>query len=391
MRRPAPLHLVLSICLGLASACDPSDGTGDRVGSAPPALSLVAEGARIDGRAENLVPVTAAALGPGGVLALEQRQERRIRLFDAEGRALGVLGGAGSGPGELQVLTGIGWRGDSVWAWDVRQRRVNLYDPARPDAPATVTIPPPLTIPSRSGGGNTEHRGLVTIRAALDDGGLIGRVFERMETGGVTTRYLRIDRSGQVERVIAEYAEPPTDVMIRSPSSAVAVGLPFVAKPLSAPSPDGARLVVVTPHVQGPQAETFHVLAVSAEGDTLFSRSYPFEGVPIPPSVADSIIGERVASARRLDPALAAEYQKVVQVPPFFPPFVDILVDRDDVLWLRTVDRSYLAFDADGHPLGRLARPRGTILAAGGGSVWLLEHDDYDVPSLVRYRLESPG
>src|SRR5688500_5537398 len=48
------------------------------------------------------------------------RGSGNVRLFDANGRFLRALGGKGSGPGEFQLATQLGFAGDSLWLVDSR-------------------------------------------------------------------------------------------------------------------------------------------------------------------------------------------------------------------------------------------------------------------------------
>ena len=62
----------------------------------------------------------------------------------------------------------------------------------------------------------------------------------------------------------------------------------------------------------------------------------------------------------------------------------------DSWIQLRTVaeGQPYLVLDSAGEIVGRIMFPRRTMVAAAdNSSVWTMEFDVYDVPSLVKYGL----
>lgn len=52
-------------------------------------------------------------------------------------------------------------------------------------------------------------------------------------------------------------------------------------------------------------------------------------------------------------------------------------------------NRRHLVFDPDGRPRGMVEVPRGgRVEAARGDRIWVIEKDDFDVESVVRYLVE---
>ena len=66
-----------------------------------------------------------------GRIVLPNTGSQEIRWYDAQGVHVRSVGGEGEGPGEF---TGLGWLGvlpgDSIIAYDARQRRLSLFDPS---------------------------------------------------------------------------------------------------------------------------------------------------------------------------------------------------------------------------------------------------------------------
>jgi hypothetical protein len=93
------------------------------------------------------------------------------------------------------------------------------------------------------------------------------------------------------------------------------------------------------------------------------------------------------------NPELAAVYRKRVTVPRYYPPITSIVLDRDGSMWLRerpvSNTASYLVLDANGRLLGRATLPANVEIAAvEGRKVWALVTDEFDVQSVVRYRVD---
>lgn len=72
-----------------------------------------------------------------------------------------------------------------------------------------------------------------------------------------------------------------------------------------------------------------------------------------------------------------------------------VAAGRDGTTWLRREDAGggtvkWLVLDAAGSPLAEVGAPAGlTILEARRDLVWGVEHDELDVPYVVRYRVRG--
>jgi hypothetical protein len=66
-----------------------------------------------------------------GRLVIANSGTHELRFYDAEGRYLSASGGQGDGPGEFQALWWTRpFRGDSLITYDLRQRRLSVFDTA---------------------------------------------------------------------------------------------------------------------------------------------------------------------------------------------------------------------------------------------------------------------
>jgi len=65
-----------------------------------------------------------------GAIVVADGGSRRIRIYDRAGAHLRDVGRKGNGPGEFGMLGTVGrLRGDSIAAWDARNKRITIFDP----------------------------------------------------------------------------------------------------------------------------------------------------------------------------------------------------------------------------------------------------------------------
>jgi len=151
---PAPLLLVL----GATALIGCTEPEGEQVAEAPvqPPVAVVSDSAGItfrtspaaslervaytvadtpdllidgtEGGGQPLHAVGGLAFGPQGTIAIAERGEMGIRIHDAEGERVRVVGRDGQGPGEFGALNGVGFRGDTMFVFDSRWFRISVFD-----------------------------------------------------------------------------------------------------------------------------------------------------------------------------------------------------------------------------------------------------------------------
>lgn len=105
---------------------DPAPGQVRRAGDAP----LVEIGPALGATGHLYQVVSAFRLGDGRIVAANAGTSD-LRIFAADGRHLGIIGGPGDGPGEFRRLFWAGrLRGDSIGAWDMALARFSVFDPS---------------------------------------------------------------------------------------------------------------------------------------------------------------------------------------------------------------------------------------------------------------------
>jgi hypothetical protein len=360
-----------------------------------PAPRLIAE-VHVDGVQHDLVPIGhlgGVAVRGDGTMVLRQSQDGRVRFFAADGEVAGSFGGPGEGPGEFRSIGRMGWLGDTLWVLDPQQARMTLVSQdfrlartiivptaARPTPADSGRVPGfPLTIPlsPRPDGGFVAYMSPV-------DGPDVPEVFRRMSVYGV------LDSLGYILGIHAT-VPVPEDATVRSADGGAA-SVPFVDRDWFVVAPDGRRSVLARSTRAGEAAGSVQLTVFGESADTVFSRVYPFPAVPIPAAVADSVISGREQRLRALNPGLADAFRDQVRAPANYPPIEMLLVGNDGSIWIERPPsdsgRVYFAIAPDGEPLGSLELPRASYIAAAERAyIWVLERNEVDVESLVRYRV----
>jgi hypothetical protein len=174
----------------------------------------------------------------------------------------------------------------------------------------------------------------------------------------------------------------------------VASALPHVRDPVDTLSADGSRrlastLDYSTNHIQ------LNVLTVN--GDTLRKVRYPYQPVPLSRQTVDSSYQALQRTHGTRSPAHLANLLSKRVDPPVNPPLHDAFLGNDGSIWARVLpappqQQVWVAFDSVGVPRGRLTLPTSVALrAATAERAWVVEYDQFDVPSIVVYRLTASG
>lgn len=343
---------------------------------------------RIDGSEHELVAIGHVLVAEDGGVAFSQGQDHEVRFFGPDGTPDGRIGREGEGPGEFELINELGWKADSLWVYDADQARFSIFAPDR----SFVRTEP---APPRGAAGNDDV--FLFYGRLRPDGSRLA--FYHAEDGSGTSRrsYVRVDSVGAVLAEFATHVRGEDFVSVSGEGFSVSsLRIPFVGTTEYDHFSDGERLVLAKAFVEGPAEGTFHVTAVTTSGDTLFASRYPVDLVPIPDDAIDEEIRNRLADLPDFPgmDGLESAFRSQADVPPFYPPIVQVLAGRDGTTWIRmrTTDegRPYRVLDPDGEPIGTLVIPADDRIAvAERSTVWVYEWDALDVPSLVRYRVGS--
>jgi hypothetical protein len=362
---------------------------------------LVAQGAtphgilirdlRIDGYAADLSRVSYVAVARDGTIIVDQPQDATILYFAPDGHLLGRFGRRGAGPGEFKLLARLGWVGDTLWAFDMQLMRLTLIFPPR-QLLRTVRVPTSIT-PPRPATGPVPKLRSPEGGALLPGGDVLVDAFvyraqqpkpfdkEFLNKDGV---YVRVSPEGTYRHLLLAYS-----VFGEQCKWEHVLDIPQCPPPLRDFADDGGTLVTLETSVAGPDRNNYRVSLMRITGDTLFSRRYAFVGMPISKRVVDSI------RARMLSQATAAELRSAIRTVPFpsvYPPVKQLRVGRDGTTWIglrpTAEGRPWIILDATGNKIGEVLLPPAVVLwVADRNTIWGVEWDADDMPSIVRYQI----
>jgi hypothetical protein len=357
----------------------------------------------VDDPATALTYFRAVEIGPDGRIYTLHPEENRIRVHAADGTPLAPIGREGQGPGEFGRVFTMGIRGDSLWALDGSGYRFSYFDLdgtflTSRSIPVDLGSESVTALPPRPSG-------------LLPDGSIVGAspaLSSEVAAGRITrSAYLRLDERGQLKDSLASYSLVNSTWAIKDPKSSTGFGFygaqPFSDTEIVRLSGTSLELVRVERTVpDAPGSASFRVSKITLDGDTIFSREYAYEPIPIDPATVDSLVRKRGESMSRMPvpaaptPARAAELARAsLYLPAFHPPVSELLVGRDGSTWLRreqvSADQSeWLVLSPQGASVGTMSTPRRLgILAAEERQIWGMELDELDVPYLVRFAVRE--
>jgi hypothetical protein len=175
--------------------------------------------------------------------------------------------------------------------------------------------------------------------------------------------------------------------------------LPFALQPQIVFSADGSRFAFLTADLSRREG-TYAVAVLEANGDTVFAREYPFQGVSIPSSAIDSAIAAmapRPGQPREEGAAPLSRFQDAARqrIPAVYAPVERIVLGLDHTVWLTLratpEGREAVVLDARGTPMATVPLPaRSVVQGATSSHLWVTETDADDLASIVRYRIARP-
>jgi hypothetical protein len=375
-----------------------------------PPLLQVRSGLRIDGERELLTSVGMVRSGPDGTVLLVERGGRRILVFDSTGRRVSEIGRQGQGPGEFQRINAVGMLGDTIWTAELSQYRLMLFHKSGRHLSSTVSIPsmrqtftpaPDRNRPPSISGPTWEWG---PPAALFPDGTMLMPA----------TRYIRPSNLADTSRMPIWHTK--RDGTILDTVSLQRSGAPvlivnaggasyWITNPLQrfdqfAIATDGRRLATISTTYGGANGSSYTVRVMNERGSRIYERHFPFAPRPVTPRVVDSVARALAEAQLAGRPPTAGRAPADVEIvtrairdslgaSEVFPPVVGARIDRDGSVWLRMAGPSdvqaWVILDPTGIPVGRVQLPGKSVFHALDNGVWMIEKNDDDVESAVRY------
>jgi hypothetical protein len=345
----------------------------------------------IEGAAAGIINSPGVCVHPSGRLAIPDRHDFRIHLFDAMGRQVGVGGRRGEGPGEFRLISrSCGWQGDFAWLFDSGLLRISFFDTnGRFARSIRATITGTLPGAASSAGGVNQ----LTPIAILPDGRRIAKGFTAAEAVTVM-----MSSAGAITRVL--FREPRSTSVTGRTSDGMSLGypIPFFHRSHAAASPDGRHVIRVTTAPRAGDRAAITVTRLGASGDTAFSRTIEVRSLRVTPHMRDSI-GKSLQRGATAEVAAFISRELLPRIPEIASPLrgrtdvvESLVVGADTTTWigLRPVGTTaeWLVLSPRGATIRSVRLPADAfVVAALGDNVWVRSRDDDGFVQYGRYRL----
>jgi hypothetical protein len=397
----APASLAAALFL---IACGGSDNSASHN---PDALfqpwTLGAPAARIGGAEDaggvQLTSVTHAVALDGDSLLLVDSREPLVMVFDPDGRKTHQIGRRGEGPGEFRYIAALGRLADSIWIADSPKRRVQFMGlsgdtrSARPLPSASVSTAPGRVSFFRGTG--MLHNGLMA--------GFIGLRHDHPDRPeppphGDSGMLALFDTDSTVRDTLMWIVQAPASLMLDVPPNLHFPGPNYFAdSPLWHIARDGSGAVVVERTVAADSANAqYRVTRWNGDGERMFAVDVHYNVVALPPGLEDTVVNRLADDIKEYYPSLEmvrGMVRDTLRAPRFFPPAASVLIATGGSIWIARdgvnlagfEPRRYDILDPTGKPAGTITLDRpGKLLAATATSVWIVETDADDVPTVLR-------
>lgn len=363
-----------------------------------PRLRLV-EDLRLDADVEDFSLVGRVIVGRNGVVAVPLPQDMEIRLYDHEGRRIAAIGRSGSGPGEFRHLGAMTWIGDTLVVDDQRQSRVT-YVTRDGTLVGTRRLPSPLARTRFGRAAQDSAFRFFVVHAASPGGTVLGVAALTVGVGPAQAApFPRVLLSLSPDGSARVLADPPqyTDERWSITIGGLSNPIPFAFQPQIVFSSGGRRFGFLTAD-QSRREGTYSIAVFGTDGDTLFSRRYPFRGEPIPSSAIDSAIAAMAPRPEQRESSSDPTRFQVAareRIPAVHAPVERMVLALDSTTWLAlrpTMGRAEaIVLDARGTPVASVELPpRSRIQQVTESHLWVTETDTFDLASVVRYRIIRP-
>jgi len=211
-----------------------------------------------------------------GHIVVADREASNLKVLRPDGSLLDTLGGPGEGPGEFEQLAGVQVaRGDSMFAFDVRQSRLTVWTrPPSSEVARTVTFP--------------RAEGFAVQTWTFDDGFVVKFTQPASSPEEGVSR-----RSPWLWRWVSD-AGAPRDTLLQGPGLKTAVvaqnggfrlrTVPFARRMITTLGPDGVLY-------QG-WTDSLTVRSHSMDGSSSTVASIPTDPVPLTDAARDSALSD---------------------------------------------------------------------------------------------------
>jgi hypothetical protein len=355
---------------------------------------------RLDANNEDFPSVGAAYIGPRGMIAVPLVTDNQLRLYDSAGKRIAAIGRKGAGPGEFERMLRYGWIGDSVWIYDSSHMRFTLIA-ATGKLVRTIPLVASLNSGQRELKDPLQGAYSFVPNSYASDGSSLGPatlMTGRSAEGTIATDswVIRATAAGEFKRLVQRPSSDAWAVRASRGGSTWSWGLPFVFQTQTVYASDGNRFGVLAVETDTRGNGTYSVTIISAAGDTLLRRAYPYTGERIPARQIDSAAKVLEGRAAQMPADAFSELMTKARMrfPITFSPVGSMLLGRDNTIWItkrRTAEgTTAIVHNMRGDPIATVQlSPRSRLLDVSLSEILVSETDDDGLSSVVRYRVSG--
>lgn len=347
-------------------------------------------------------PTAVRELRDGRVLITDM-EERRLLLYDFAAKTATPAARQGSGPLEYQMPGQLFAVGDSTVMPDIMQRRFLYLGPTGAPLRTQPILQATDDLLSVVRAGN-----IFAIDAA-------GRMYSearaivikegKLPTTSDTVALVRWSKFGvKGETLATKFDKAPAPQMSGTPGSSIKMRLPilpYVARDLWSVFPNG-RVVVL-------RAADYHSEWIAPNGAHTSGPKVDYVPAPVTPADRERLrkntreayeramkLGMSMAKSSTTQPIpkISFDVDEPTEWPKFKPPFANLLVAPDDLLWVATSSAgtdevvTYDVLDVRGKLVKRVRFPKNVVVIGfGRGVIYATRKDEDDLRYLQRYSL----
>ncbi|WP_420463683.1 6-bladed beta-propeller [Candidatus Palauibacter sp.] len=350
-----------------------------------------------------LTKVGDVVIGHDGRLFVSQPQARAVYVLDETGRVTDTIGRQGEGPGEFMGLAALGLLGDTLFASDPDLGRVSFFspdgdfirsrqwiadmEPRRVEDGSQLLLLPGPPVALFSGGSALVRPNMMLLPEPPG---------EEVRRTTLRIPLLKIDAESRVVDTLAWEETTSATVGLRRRGSVFQIAAPFQRHPHTAIMPNGAGVVVARDLESGRASVSVNRIGPGA--DTLFSRNYTYRPIPVAEADLERSLGDLTVFPPDVDggpdgPDFMRPLREAGLVPETLPPVTGLVAGQDGSIWLRreegAADRiAWTVLEKNGEVRGTVSLPCGHRVVAALETVMVaVEEDEFDVPSVLRYRV----
>lgn len=307
-----------------------------------------------------------------GKIVIADRQANNLKVLRPDGSLLDTLGGSGEGPGEFQMLSSIQvGRGDSIYAQDLQQSRLTVFDAGSPyEVSRMISIPREKGLMGAVYVVGDRLAGSFSSGTAPEDG--VTRPapgpLRLLDESGVPGDTLLLDRSTQAAFSFGESG------------GFTAESVPFSRETVHTVGPSGRLYFGWT--------DSLHIQARTPKTDAEVVASVPTDPIPITAADRDSALSDVDDKLRSMVASALPETK---------PAFTDLVVDDTGALWVKrpaktpdAVTVSWWILKPESKTIRTAQLPANVELnVVRDGRAYGTTTTEMDAPAVVRYRIQA--